>query len=261
MKDVVIVLLTGMNLGLVAWQWFHRQKKSVKTQPQAGGGIELTLLQTVLLMEKKERHRIANALHQKSSSTLAAVRMYLAAVHPAGYDSKEKRDFEQVHALLNSAYGEINKSLYSLMPETALENGLDEAVRKYCSHLTSHKLLSIEYDSWGCQQRFHEAFELSVFRFIQILLNYILRQASATEAMVQLGISDNRLTITVEDNGSGYQPVALLLEDAWLTSLEDCLRRLDGQLELRSDNGLSAYIQLDTPAFIKEGTLVKLALN
>ncbi|HEV7331527.1 MAG TPA: hypothetical protein VGN63_10855 [Flavisolibacter sp.] len=261
MKDVVIVLLACMNVGLVVWQWFNRQKKTVKTQPLFSGGTELTLLKTALVMEKKERHRIANALHQKSSSTLAAVRMYLAAVHPSGHDRKENRDFEQVHALLESAYGEINKSLYSLMPEIALENGLDEAVRKYCNHLTSHKLLSIEYDSWGCSQRYHEAFELSVFRFIQMLLNYMLRQAMATEAVVQLGMRDNLLTISVEDNGSGYQPVALLLEDAWLTSLEDCIRRLDGQLELRSDNGLSAFIQLDTAAFAKAGTLIKPAYN
>jgi signal transduction histidine kinase len=261
MTDVVIVLLTCMNLCLLVWQRFSRQKMNIKRQPLSGGGAELTLLKTVLMLETKERHRIANTLHQKSSSTLAAVRMYLAAIQSSGPDRKEKGDFEQVHVLLESAYGEINMSLYSLMPEMALENGIDEAVRKYCSHLTSHKLLSIEYDSWGCRQRFHEAFELSVFRCIQTLLNYMIRQATATSAVVQLSIREHLLTVSVEDNGPGYQPVALLLEDAWLTTLEDVIRRLDGQFELRSDNGLSAFIQLETGAFAKAGTLMQPAYN
>lgn len=129
--------------------------------------------------------------------------MYLAVLYPSGYNAEKYREIEQVHILLESASAEINKSLYSLLPEMALENGLDKAVCKFCSHVSCHNRLSIEYDSWGKSRRYHEAFELAVFRFIQLLLNFVGQRAKATAVMVQLGMQDNLLTIAVEDNGCG----------------------------------------------------------
>lgn len=210
---------------------------------------ELDLLRTVLFIEKTERFRIANDLHYRSSSTLAAVKMYLNAVQANKKGEEPAEDFQKLNTLLEKAYQEINKSLYSLMPEVALEAGLDEAVRKFCSHLTAHNMLSIEYDCWGNDKRYHAAFELSVFRFVQMVMNFIVQQATATEAMVQIGMQRDVLTITIEDNGKGYQPVSELLDDACFLHLENSLRKINGSLELRSDNGLSLFIQLDTAAF------------
>jgi signal transduction histidine kinase len=258
-KDVVIILLACMNVGCILWQLGRRQKNHAVALAQGTGSTELSLLKAVVLMEKKERHRMANELHYKSSSTLAAVRMYLAALYPNGHQAEKNGEIEQVHVLLESASAEINKSFYSLLPEMALENGLDKAVCKFCSHVSAHSRLSIEYDAWGKSQRYHEAFELAVFRFIQLLLNFVVQQAKATGAMVQLGMQDNRLTITREDNGCGYDPVALLREDTCLICLDDCVCKLGGQLELRSDNGLGVFIQLSTIPYGTAETQFRLA--
>lgn len=214
---------------------------------------ELDLLRTVLSIEKSERFRIANDLHYRSSSTLAAVKMYLNAVQANKKEEAPTEDFQKLNTLLENAYQEINKSLYSLMPEVALESGLDEAVRKYFNHLKSHTALLIEYDCWGNDKRFHSAFELSIFRFIQMVMSYILEQKKASEAMVQMGIQEGTLTIAIEDNGTGYQPVTVLLDEDCFLQLEKNLRRINGTLELHTDNGLSLFIQLDTAAYANNG--------
>lgn len=249
MKEIVIILLTCLNVGGILWQRFRRQKQRALVLPQGTGSTELSLLKAVILLEKKERHRVANELHLKSSSTLAAVSMYLSVLYPSGQKTDKHKEIQQVHVLLEGVSAEISKSLSSLLPETALENGLDEAVCKFCSHVSGHSRLFIEYDAWGKSQRYHEAFELAVFRFIQILLNFVVLRAKATEVIVQLGMQDNLLTIAVEDNGTGYEPVTLLQDDTGLICLDDCVAKLGGQLELRSDNGLGAFIQLNTQPY------------
>lgn len=247
--STTFVFATVVNAGFFAWQFRGMRKEKKKLQHPVGTTTELNLLKTALDVEKTERHRVANDLHYKSSSTIAAVKMYFNAVHATQNETELKGSLEKVHALLDSAYAEINKSLYSLMPEVALEHGIDEAVRKYCSHLTTHRLLSIEYDSWGTERRYHEAFELSVFRFVQMLINYILQHDKATIAIVQMGMRSHALTIAVEDNGTGYRKVQELAEDPYILQLEFSILSLGGQMELQTDNGLSAFIQLDTAAF------------
>ncbi|HEY1022171.1 MAG TPA: hypothetical protein VGE06_07645 [Flavisolibacter sp.] len=62
LKDVVIILLTCLNLGSILWQFGRRQKQRAVALSQGTGSTELSLLEAVILMEKKERHRMANEL-------------------------------------------------------------------------------------------------------------------------------------------------------------------------------------------------------
>jgi signal transduction histidine kinase len=246
---LVFVFAILITAGFFALQQKEKRKEKRESEESADPLWELALLKTALQVERAERHRVANALHYKSSSTIAAVKMYLNAVHATNDETYLKASFGKVHTLLDSAYVEINKSLYSLMPEMAMENGLEEAVRRYCSHLTTHKLLTVEYDSWGTARRYHEAYELSVFRVVQMLVNYILQHGKATFAVVQIGIRPTNLSIAVEDNGTGYKSLPELMEEPFFIHLTTSIRAINGQVELGADNGLSAFVQLDTTTF------------
>jgi two-component system, NarL family, sensor kinase len=252
--SIAFVFASVINAGLFAWYFEEKRREKRKPQEPPISPTEIQLLKTALQMERTERHRVANSLHLKSSSTIAAVKMYLNALQAVESETKAEENYKNVHALLDSAYVEINKSLYSLMPEVTLENGLDETLRKYCSHLSTHNLLSIAYDSWGVARRYHEAFELSVFRFVQMLINHILQHNKATIAVVQMGMGSNTLTIAVEDNGAAYKPVQELLEEPFFIHLKKSIRAVNGQVEIRIDNGLCAFIQFDTVAFGRDET-------
>ncbi len=44
---------------------------------------------------------------------------------------------------------------------------------------------------------------------MQELINNIIKHAAATQAIVQVNKNDETITITVEDNGKGFDPVII----------------------------------------------------
>ncbi|RYZ17493.1 MAG: hypothetical protein EOP49_50615 [Sphingobacteriales bacterium] len=81
---------------------------------------------------------------------------------------------------------------------------------------------------------------------VQESLNNIIKHAAAQKALVQLSMSDELLTITVEDNGKGIAPEDLH-KGAGLKNLEAKVMMLQGQLTVESSaaSGTQVYIEFD----------------
>lgn len=127
-----------------------------------------------------------------------------------------------------------------------LQEGLVTATRDFCERVSNSKLLSIEYQAYGDFSPQEITFELFVYRIIQELINNIIKHASAQKALVQLSMSNDLLTITVEDNGKGIAPEALR-RGAGLKNLEAKVLMLQGQITFESSpqSGTQVYIEFD----------------
>jgi signal transduction histidine kinase len=84
-----------------------------------------------------------------------------------------------------------------------------------------------------------------VFRLIQELLNNILRHAQATHALVQLSLSQDMLTITVEDNGKGFNVQDVEPGGIGLQTVRSRVHAFDGNIDFESEegSGTTAYIE------------------
>jgi signal transduction histidine kinase len=115
---------------------------------------------------------------------------------------KDNKSYAKAIGLLDEAHAEVRKTSHNLMPEVLLQHGLDKALQRYCSNITS-TALRVNYFFVGEEQRFTDSFELSVYRIVQELLNNIFKHSRATEATVQLSIQEDVLSVSIEDNGVG----------------------------------------------------------
>ena len=213
---------------------------------------ELQLLQALMQGEEKERSRIAKDLHDGVAGMLAAVKMHFSSV-PAADELLETEGYRQGMKLLNEAAQEIRKTSHNLMPEVLLQHGLDEALRRYCTNVTNSRTLQIQYDSWGEVDRFNDGFELSVYRIVQELINNIIKHSKATQAMVQLTQQENLLSISIEDNGVGFEKDGAA-EGMGLRSLQSRIRAMNGKLEMEAteQSGVSAYLEFEIADLKKE---------
>src|SRR5579875_647184 len=105
--------------------------------------------------------------------------------------------------LLEEAAKLVRSTSQNLMPEALLENGLNEALRRYCNSISNDKLL-VDYTSIGVEKQYPSHFKLSLYRIAQELINNMVKHSKATTALVQLSAAQNLLTLTVEDNGKGF---------------------------------------------------------
>ena len=201
---------------------------------------------------EKELRGIAKHLHDGVAGMLAATKMQfnsLSAQYPV---LTEAGTFKKSVQLLDDAFSEVRKTSHNLMPEVLTQCGLDEALRRYCSNINNSKTLVVQYDSLGAIGRYMDRFELSVYRIVQELLANIIKHSKATEALVQISQQHNLLSITIEDNGMGFDDKKK--DGMGLQGLYSRVRAMNGkfQVEVETGGGVCAYLEFDISRLQKE---------
>ena len=238
----LIALLALVSIYLYYKNKRKQHQRQLKTIQQEK---EIQLLQALMQGEEKERSRIARDLHDGVAGMLAAVKMHFSSLSLQNPSLLEAKEYKQGVNLLDEASVEVRKTSHNLMPEVLMKYGLDEALRRYCSSISNTRLF-IQYDSWGEIGRYKDSFELSVYRIAQELLNNIIKHSRANNAVVQMSLQNQVLSLAIEDNGIGFQD-KLQKEGTGMQSLQSRVKAMNGKIEVVSEegNGVSAYLEFD----------------
>ena len=89
---------------------------------------------------------------------------------------------------------------------------------------------------------------ITIYRVVQELMTNTLKHAAARNALVQLAMVGNTLTITVEDDGKGFELQSLSdTHGIGWTSIRNRIDFLKGRLDVRSQSGkgTSVFIEVD----------------
>jgi signal transduction histidine kinase len=105
---------------------------------------------------------------------------------------------------------EMRRVSHELRPAILDELGLAEAVRALVQRMAKHSHLEIACDVSGEVDRVPADAVIACYRLVQEALNNVVRHANAQRAEVTLHRREDRLTVTVTDDGRGirYDPSA-----------------------------------------------------
>jgi signal transduction histidine kinase len=96
------------------------------------------------------------------------------------------------------------------------------------------------------EERLSPSVEIMLYRIVQELLNNIAKHAQATEAIVQFIREGNRLSVTVEDNGKGFNTMAAdQSKQAGLDSVKSRVDYLNGQISIESETNVGTTVMMD----------------
>jgi signal transduction histidine kinase len=100
--------------------------------------------------------------------------------------------------------------------------------------------------------------ETALFRIVQEGMTNVVRHAHATAVTVHLGRQDNDLTLEIVDNGQGFDPDSMNLNDpagkgVGLRGMRERTTLLGGVFHLQSAPGHGTKIQVRVPIPMKEG--------
>ena len=91
-----------------------------------------------------------------------------------------------------------------MMPEALIRYGLREALENYCANLTISGGIQVQLQTYGMEERLEQSTEIVLYRIVQELLNNVIRHARAGHVLVQLIRKQDRFSLTVEDDGVGF---------------------------------------------------------
>ena len=240
------IALLGLLLLVIYRNARHRQRLQAEQIKTLQKESTIGNLKSMVQGEENERARIARELHDGIGGALSAAMMRLMAIRHDKEDVTNVPAYNEALALLDDMGAEIRKTAHNLMPETLLKQTLPEAVASYCHSMQKDGVLHIDFQSLGDFGLLGEDVKLNVYRMIQELLRNIVQHAQATTALVQLMMHGHTLTITVEDNGKGFDKNTMK-PGMGMNNLQTRVGSLNGHyaLETAPGRGTSVFIEID----------------
>lgn len=212
---------------------------------------ETTAVKALLSGEEKERDRIAKDLHDGLSGILSATKMQFSSLK-SDVPTEQQSKFDNAVSQLDEATSEVRRIAHNLMPVTLKKFGLIRALEANFETVNSTGEMVVEFQHFGVNERLSSEFELTVYRIIQELMNNIIKHSKATECLVQINQHDDRLTLSVEDNGQGFDPTSQEnSEGMGMQNLRSRVDMFEGEISIDSDekSGTIVYIELEIKAF------------
>jgi signal transduction histidine kinase len=236
-------------IALLLWAAFERQKLRSRTQSETEKNriarLELAALQALIAGQETERLRIARELHDGIGAHVAGIKMYAVSPPRAGTPDLVRQ--QQIGIMLDEVCTEIRNLSAALSPAALYEAGLAEALHQYINRLQQINLqVQFHYDSWNLPVQLPEELAIHLFRIAQELLNNALKYARASQITLQISAADERINLSVEDDGIGFDATGSYAGQGMknIRMRADCLR---GETTWQSAPGQGTHFLLHAP--------------
>ncbi len=225
----------------------YQQKRKLQQQQIAELQQEKLLLatQSILKGQEEERSRMAKDLHDGLGGLLSGVKLQLGAMKGNLILSEEHaRVFNNALGKLDESISEMRRVAHNMMPEALMKLGLQQALQDYCDGLSEGQSFKINTEFHGLEQRMTPSTEVVVYRIVQELLNNTVKHSGAAVILAQVMRQENELSITVEDNGRGFDK-AQVIQGAGLKNIRSRVDYLQGQLDIQSVPGKGTSVHIE----------------
>jgi signal transduction histidine kinase len=179
--------------------------------PHAGLAIKNVRLyeQSRELSVVQERNRLARELHDSVTQTLFSMKLAAESANVLIEDDPDeaRAQLARLQELARQASTEMRSLVFELRPPELEIEGLVATLRKHIDVLRRVHPIDIELHDRG-ERPLDPTQEKEVFRILQEALNNAIRHSGASEITVELIMEEDKLHVSVTDDGAGFDPAA-----------------------------------------------------
>lgn len=204
----------------------------------------------VLRAEERERERIAAELYARTAQTLAGTLVRLQIVLRKRGEDAERGDLEDVSREIRAALEEVRALARRLRPPELDELGVRAALEAHARGLMQAGGPKILIEGEVPEDRISDDARLALFRVVQEALTNSARHSGAQRVSVRFRVRPAGLVTLVEDDGRGFDPTDVALEDPAHLGLLNMIERAgyaEGMTNVDSSPGRGTRVQLVLP--------------
>ncbi|WP_194409750.1 sensor histidine kinase [Microbacterium cremeum] len=199
----------------------------------------------IVQVQEAERRRIERNLHdgaqQELVSLVAKLGLARARVRTGSLDEEILIELQhEVQGVLR----EVRELAQGIHPSVLTDGGLVAAVEDRCDRLPVDIRLSVGPGLRGA--RFDDDIEGAAYFFVVEALTNVLKHAGASHARVELSCDRSGLSLTVADDGVGFDPARVHRHG--LVGLADRFTALGGSMSVDSAPGAGTTVRAQLPA-------------
>lgn len=204
------------------------------------------LAHQLIRVQEDQNHHFAKQLHDEFGQTLTAIKINAHILETTLQIQQVPSYARDITSQADALYGTMRDMIQSLRPEAldtfGLKVGVEQCIRAL--HLEEHAIqLTLNIDD--SVDKVAELYSIASYRIVQELINNTVKHAKPTQLFVSLKVSHQQMSISVEDNGLGFDP----LTKPWgfgLSGVDERARSLGGTMDMTTaiDEGVRVLVRI-----------------
>lgn len=205
------------------------------------------LLRQVITAQEEERARLARELHDEIGQMLTAVKLSLERLSYSNPASLEQ--LERVKTLTDRALADLRRVITAMRPGVLDELGLVPALEWMSDHTLRPLGIKVSIEAVGLADRLPGEIATTLFRIAQEAMNNVAQHSQASQVTIHLGRDGEITTMSLADNGRGWNQTAVSLRSfasrgLGLAGMRERALLVGGHLEVSSTPGQGTVVRV-----------------
>ena len=218
---------------------------------QGSGGLLGSTSWRVMQAQEEERERLAREIHDGPAQALANAVFELEFCErllekdPA----KLRQELVRLKADIRQGLADVRHFIFGLRPAVLSELGLAATLRRYAEDFEARCGIAVTLET-AEPLRLSGPQEVAIFRVVQEALQNTRKHSNASAVAVRLCAAAEKLVITIEDNGEGFdlgQAGERRIGHFGLRGMQERARLIGAELEVTSQPGRGTRVALIVP--------------
>ena len=203
----------------------------------------------------KERERIAQELHDGLAQVLLYINAQTSAIGRLLSDGRTEEARGEILQLRNAArgvYADVREAILGLHLASAEPGRIWRTLQEYAENLATQTEIRVTWEGLDIGERSHvePATETQLMRIVQEALSNVRKHAAANQVTVSVADEDGCLSIAVEDDGRGFDPIAAGQNGNGhfgLHTMRERATSIGGSLQVQSAPGAGTIVTVKVP--------------
>jgi signal transduction histidine kinase len=205
----------------------------------------------LIVSQDAERERLARELHDHIGQGLAGVSLVISGLRRriAGDPSLLEASLTELQRQTMGLADTVGQLAHQLQPGGLQQVGIEDALSFHCVEFQRQYGVEVTFEATGDPSPMAVETARCLFRGAQEALSNIARHAGARRAQVTLSRANGEWTLTVADDGRGFDVAGLDRdgEGLGLLIIEQRARLLQGRIHIESNSGNGTTVRLTIP--------------
>ncbi len=202
----------------------------------------------------EERGRLAQEIHDGLAQGLTAISLQLdlADAYLPAKPEKAAEKVQRALELTRANLEEARRSVLDLRAARLQEVDLPDALRRLAQQFVDESGIETEFASESPRGRLSARVEMGLLRIAEEALENIRRHSAAGQVRITLQANDDNVTLSVEDDGVGFDPQIATRQSQQgsgfgLVGVRERARLLKGSLSIQSSQGHGTRLSVTVP--------------
>ncbi len=246
---LVILTIVGVALAINVEERIRREAELEISQQHLK-----RLMQRREQIREDERRHVAREVHDELGQILTAIKMEASLLkRNSPTDTAWHDDITHLIEMIGTALKVVRNITQNLRP-SVLELGMVPAMHWLVDQFSATSQIECGLSITGNADGITEPYVITLFRVVQESLTNIARHANADKVAVTLAISNGEISLSIVDNGRGFDSEAEIkaAKGIGLSGMKERIESLGGNFAIVSATGQGCAIHCQLPLTVRE---------